>query len=97
MESLYRRQTLDKGPRGESKISGGVFQGTPAGSQFQHQVEAGKKTKEASQGYRLNTSQSWEVTWVSIGLLQVNVGKGACEWEGIFLWRNTHRPKMVDN
>src|SRR4029434_6758711 len=27
----------------------------------------------------------------------VTVGKGACEWEEIFLWRNTHRPKMVDN
>src|SRR4029434_2314686 len=27
---------------------------------------------------------------------QVKVGKGG-EWEGIFLWRNTHRPKMVDN
>ena len=40
------------------------------------------KTKEAPQCYRLNTSQSWEVTWVSIGLLQVNVGKGACEQEG---------------
>ena len=45
MESLYSRQTLDKRPRGESKISGGVFQGTPAGSQFQHQVEAGKRLK----------------------------------------------------
>ena len=45
MESQYRRQTLDKGPRGESKGSGGVFQGTPAGSQFQHQVEAGKRLK----------------------------------------------------
>ena len=33
---------LDKRPRGESKVSGGVFQGAPAGSQFQHQVEAGK-------------------------------------------------------
>ena len=44
-ESQYRRQTLDKGPRGESKGSGGVFQGTPAGSQFQHQVEAGKRLK----------------------------------------------------
>ena len=33
---------LDKRPRGESKVSGGVFQGAPAGSQYQHQVEAGK-------------------------------------------------------
>ena len=33
---------LDKRPRGEQNISGGVFQGAPAGSQFQHQVEAGK-------------------------------------------------------
>ena len=33
---------LDKRPRGESKVSGGVFQGAPAGSQFQHRVEAGK-------------------------------------------------------
>ena len=24
------------------------------------------------------------------------LGRGG-EWEGIFLWRNTHRPKMVDN
>ena len=33
---------LDKRPRGEQNISGGVFQGAPAGSQFQHRVEAGK-------------------------------------------------------
>ena len=33
---------LDKRPRGDSKVSGGVFQGAPAGSQFQHRVEAGK-------------------------------------------------------
>ena len=33
---------LDKRPRGKSKVSGGVFQGAPAGSQFQHRVEAGK-------------------------------------------------------
>ena len=96
-ESQYRRRTLDRGPRGESKGSGGVFQGIPAGSRFQHQGRGREKTKKASQCYRLNTSQSWEVAWVSIGLLQVNVGKGACEWEGMFLWRNTHRPKMVDN
>ena len=76
---------LDKRPRGEQNISGGVFQGAPAGSQFQHQVEAGKKTEEAPQCYRLNTSQSWEDTLGVIGLLQVNVGKGACEWEGMFL------------
>src|SRR4029434_3486768 len=75
----YRQQTLDKGPRGESKGSGGVFQGTPAGSQFQHQVEAGKKTKEAPQCYRLNTSQSWEVTLGVIGQhWECSTGQG---WE----------------
>ena len=61
-------------------------------------VEAGKRLKSLTVlqyiyksimgGYSGVMGQHW--------LLQVKVGKGACEWEGIFLWRNTHRPKMVD-
>src|SRR4029434_906035 len=66
---------LDKRPRGESKVSGGVFQGAPAGSQY-HIEKRKAKTKEAPQCYRLNTSQSWEDTLGVIGVLQVNVGKG---------------------
>src|SRR4029434_2650090 len=69
-------------------------------SQFQHQVEAGKKTEEAPQCYRLNTSHSWEVTLGVIGQhWEGSTGQG---WEGevTFLRKvpeHAHKGKMVDN
>src|SRR4029434_5526126 len=80
---------LDKRPRAEYNISGGVFQGAPAGSQFQHQVEAGKKTEEASQGYRLNTSQSWEVTLGGDRFVTGQCGEGEVSGRG-FSYGGTH-------
>ena len=99
-EPKYRRQTLDKGPRGESKVCGGVFQGTPAGSRFQHQGRGREKTKEPHSVTVYKQVNHGRLQWghgSALGdVFTGEGGRGTCEWEGIFLWRNTHRPKMVD-
>ena len=81
------------------RVLGGLFQALLQGASSNIKVDR-EKTKEHHSVTVYIQVNHGRLQWghgSALGdMFTGEGGRGTCEWEGIFLWRNTHRPKMVD-